>query len=72
MSLKVKTTHGGVVRIPHDINVRLDALCEATGRSKAYYVTHALHTYLKDMQAYLNEADPVRKEQMARDLRLVL
>lgn len=45
------------VRLPEDIEKRLEALAKATGRSKTYYVRAALIEKLADMEdLYLAEA----------------
>lgn len=38
------------VRLPEDIEERLEALAKATGRSKTYYVRAALIEKLEDME----------------------
>ena len=45
------------VRLPGDIEKRLDALANATGRSKSYYVRAAVMAKLEDMEdIYMAEA----------------
>lgn len=45
------------VRLPEDLEKRLDALAKATGRSKTYYVREALIAKLEDMEdIYMAEA----------------
>ncbi|MES2665815.1 MAG: DUF6290 family protein [Pseudomonadota bacterium] len=45
------------VRLPEDIEKRLEALAKATGRSKTYYVRAALLEKLEDMEdLYMAEA----------------
>jgi RHH-type rel operon transcriptional repressor/antitoxin RelB len=45
------------VRLPIEIEKRLDALAKATGRTKTYYVREAILEHLDDMEdAYLAEA----------------
>jgi len=45
------------VRLPVEIEKRLDALAKATGRTKTYYVREAILEHLDDMEdAYLAEA----------------
>jgi RHH-type transcriptional regulator, rel operon repressor / antitoxin RelB len=45
------------VRLPEDIEKRLDALAKASGRSKTYYVREALIAKLEDMEdIYMAEA----------------
>lgn len=44
------------VRLPEEIEARLDSLAEETGRSKSYYIREALLQYLEDMEdAYIAE-----------------
>ena len=40
------------VRLPRDIDERLTALAEQTGRSKTYYVTEAIIEHLEDLEDY--------------------
>ena len=45
------------VRLPEDIEKRLEALAKATGRSKTYYVRAALIEKIEDMEdLYMAEA----------------
>ncbi len=45
------------LRLPPEIEERLDALAKATGRSKSFYVREALLEHLEDMEdAYLAAA----------------
>jgi RHH-type rel operon transcriptional repressor/antitoxin RelB len=44
------------VRIPAELNARLDTLSEETGRNKSFYVREALSEYIADMEdIYLAE-----------------
>lgn len=44
------------IRLPEDIESRLDALAKRTGRSKTYYMRQAILEYLEDMEdLYLAE-----------------
>lgn len=38
------------VRLPEEIEIRLNALAEQTGRPKSYYVKEAIENYLEDME----------------------
>lgn len=38
------------VRLPEEIEKRLTALAEQTGRPKSYYVKEAIESYLEDME----------------------
>ncbi len=45
------------VRLPEEIESRLDALAKATGRTKTYYVREAILEHLDDLEdAYLAAA----------------
>ncbi|HUW41410.1 MAG TPA: DUF6290 family protein [Rectinemataceae bacterium] len=44
------------VRLPKEIETRLDALAEKTGRTKTFYVREAILEYLEDLEdLYLAE-----------------
>jgi RHH-type transcriptional regulator, rel operon repressor / antitoxin RelB len=44
------------VRLPKEIETRLDSLAEKTGRTKTYYVREAILEHLEDMEdVYLAE-----------------
>jgi RHH-type rel operon transcriptional repressor/antitoxin RelB len=44
------------VRVPEDIEIRLDKLAQLTGRTKTYYVREAIVEHLDDMEdLYLAE-----------------
>jgi RHH-type transcriptional regulator, rel operon repressor / antitoxin RelB len=48
------------VRLPRDIDERLTALAEQTGRSKTYYVTEAIIEHLEDLEdLYLAEQESI-------------
>lgn len=38
------------VRLPAEIETRLDSLAKATGRTKTYYVREAILTHLEDLE----------------------
>lgn len=45
------------VRLPEDLEKRLEALAKATGRTKTYYIREALIAKLEDMEdLYMAEA----------------
>ncbi len=45
------------IRLPKDIESRLDALAKATGRTKTYYAREAILAHLDDLEdVYLAEA----------------
>lgn len=44
------------IRLPEDVESRLDALAKRTGRSKTYYIREAILEHLEDMEdLYLAE-----------------
>ena len=44
------------IRLPHDIEKRLDELAHMTGRTKAYYITEAIVEHLDEIEdIYLAE-----------------
>lgn len=46
------------IRLPKDIEGRLNTLAKRTGRSKTYYVTEAITEHLQDLEdAYLAERE---------------
>lgn len=46
------------IRLPRDIEARLAALAEQTGRSKTYYATEAIREHLSDLEdIYLAERE---------------
>jgi RHH-type transcriptional regulator, rel operon repressor / antitoxin RelB len=51
------------IRLPEDIEKRLDALAKATGRTKTYYAREAILEYLDDLE------DVYLAEQRLADLR---
>ncbi|MEO8504390.1 MAG: ribbon-helix-helix protein, CopG family [Acidobacteriota bacterium] len=40
------------IRLPEDLEARLDALAEKTGRSKSYYARQAIAQQLDDLEDY--------------------
>lgn len=46
----IKKAESAVVRIPKDLNQRLDQLAKRNSRSKIYYLKEALNSYLEDME----------------------
>lgn len=46
------------IRLPEDIEIRLDALARKTGRTKTYYAREAIVEYLADLEdIYLAEKE---------------
>ena len=44
------------IRLPEEIEARLDALAKATGRTKTYYAREAILVHLEDLEdAYMAE-----------------
>ena len=40
------------IRLPAEIEARLQALATATGRTKSYYITEAICKHLEDLEEY--------------------
>ena len=40
------------VRLPEDVEARLDALAQKTGRTKTFYVREAIFEHLEDLEDY--------------------
>ncbi|MDD5240786.1 MAG: TraY domain-containing protein [Sulfuricella sp.] len=40
------------VRLPEDIELRIEALAQQTGRTKSFYVREALQEHLDDLEDY--------------------
>jgi RHH-type rel operon transcriptional repressor/antitoxin RelB len=38
------------IRLPDDLQTRLDTLAQSTGRTKSFYVREAIDRYLEDME----------------------
>ncbi len=38
------------LRLPHEIEIRLDALAKATGRTKTYYAREAILAHLEELE----------------------
>ena len=47
------------LRLPADIDERLDRLARSTGRTKTFYATQAISEYLADLEDYY-EADIIK------------
>ena len=47
------------VRLPEDIEKRLDALARKTGRSKAFYIREMILSRIEDMEDYYLAAEVV-------------
>ena len=49
------------VRLPEDIEARLDSLAKRTGRTKTFYVREAILEYLEDLEDYYLAAERAKK-----------
>lgn len=63
------------IRLPDEIEKRLDELAKKTGRTKSYYVRQAILEYLEDMEDYylaegrlksFNEANTIPLEEIMK------
>lgn len=49
------------LRLPEEIEIRLDTLAKATGRTKSFYAKEAILTHLEDLEdAYMAETAYMR------------
>lgn len=53
------------VRIPPEIESRLDALAKKTGRTKTFYVREALCEYLADLEDHYLAEERLKADRMA-------
>lgn len=49
------------IRLPEDIDRRLDALAEKTGRTKAFYIREMILNHIDEMEDYYLAADVVER-----------
>jgi len=49
------------IRLPEDIERRLDILAEKTGRTKAFYIREMILTHIDEMEDYYLAADVVER-----------
>lgn len=54
------------LRLPEDVEQRLDALAQKTGRTKTFYATKAVVEYIQDIEDYY-AAEQAFAEYMAGD-----
>jgi RHH-type rel operon transcriptional repressor/antitoxin RelB len=67
------------VRLPEEVEARLDALARKTGRTKTFYVREAIVEHIEDLEDYFlalermqnPEGDPVSLEDVIARLGLV-
>ena len=49
------------IRLPEEIERRLDALAEKTGRTKAFYIREMILSHIDDMEDYYLAADVLER-----------
>jgi len=49
------------IRLPEEIERRLDALADKTGRTKAFYIREMILTHLDELEDYYLAADVVER-----------
>jgi RHH-type rel operon transcriptional repressor/antitoxin RelB len=49
------------IRLPNDIERRLDALAEKTGRTKAFYIREMILSHIDEMEDYYLAAEVVER-----------
>jgi RHH-type rel operon transcriptional repressor/antitoxin RelB len=49
------------IRLPEEIERRLDALAEKTGRTKAFYIREMILSHINDLEDYYLAADVVER-----------
>jgi RHH-type rel operon transcriptional repressor/antitoxin RelB len=49
------------IRLPEDVERRLDALAAKTGRAKAFYIREMILTHIDEMEDYYLAADVVER-----------
>jgi len=60
------------VRLPTEIETRLDALAAATGRTKTFYVREAILKHLDDLEDYYLAAEVVERIRKGQERTLSL
>jgi RHH-type rel operon transcriptional repressor/antitoxin RelB len=51
------------IRLPEDIEARLDALARKTGRTKSFYVREAILEHLEDLEDYYLALERIQNPQ---------
>jgi len=60
------------IRLAADVEERLDALAEQTGRSKAFYLRQMIENGLEDLEDYYLAADVLERIRQGRERVLTL
>lgn len=55
------------IRLPEEVERRLDALAEKTGRTKAFYIREMILTHIDEMEDYYLAADVVERLRKSRE-----
>ena len=55
------------VRLPEEIEGRLHALAEQTGRTKAFYIRELIRTHIDEMEDYYLAVDVVERLRKGRE-----
>lgn len=55
------------VRLPEELEARLDALARRTGRTKAFYVRQALEQQLEDLEDYYDAVQASRRVRESKE-----
>lgn len=55
------------IRLPEEVERRLDALAEKTGRTKAFYIREMILTHIDEMEDYYLAADVVERLRKGRE-----
>lgn len=60
------------VRVDDDLDARLNALAARTGRTKTFYVTEALETFIEDQEDYFLAKDALDEFRQGDDAPIAL
>jgi len=55
------------IRLPEEIERRLDALAEKTGRTKAFYIREMILNHIDEMEDYYLAADVVERLRQGKE-----